>query len=370
MPRPHKLVDGQLAPRLLRWWRAHGRHDLPWQRRRSPYRVWVSEVMLQQTQVATVIPYYRRFMARFPDLRELADAPLDEVLHLWSGLGYYARARNLHKAAQIICKRFGGRFPREFAQVAALPGIGRSTAAAILALARGERHAILDGNVKRVLARYHALQGWPGQQKVAHKLWALAERHTPQKKVADYTQAIMDLGATLCTRVRPRCGECPLASSCRAHTLGRETAFPAPRPRKLVPLRHTRMLLVTCNNRVLLERRPPSGVWSGLWSLPEITPSADASDWCRHELGATLRAQQRWPALRHAFSHFHLDIEPLWLDIAAEGRIGDNGERRWVAFTREPALGLAAPVRKLLKQLRVLPEESRHDTHGPMRLAG
>jgi A/G-specific adenine glycosylase len=268
MPRPRTPADFRPAPALLRWWRAHGRHDLPWQRRRTPYRVWISEIMLQQTQVTTVIPYYRGFMARFPNLRALADAPLDEVLHLWSGLGYYARARNLHRAAQLIRDEYGGRFPRRFEQIAALPGIGRSTAGAILALARGERHAILDGNVRRVLARYHAIKGWSGEKRTEARLWALTEQHTPRNNVAAYTQAIMDLGATLCTRTRPRCNECPLASGCRAHALGRETAFPARRPKKARPVRRTRMLLVTCVNRVLLERRPPAGVWGGLWSLP------------------------------------------------------------------------------------------------------
>lgn len=370
MLQSRKPADFKLAPALLRWWRVHGRHDLPWQRRRTPYRVWVSEIMLQQTQVTTVIPYYRRFQARFPNVRALADAPLDDVLQLWSGLGYYARARHLHKAAQIISDEYGGRFPRKFEQVAALPGIGRSTAGAILALARGERHAILDGNVKRVLARFYAIKGWPGEKKIENKLWVLAEQHTPQKNIAAYTQAIMDLGATLCTRTKPRCGECPLASGCRAHALGREIAFPSPRPSKAIPLRRTRMLLITCCDYVLLERRPPVGVWGGLWSLPEIAPSADTADWCRREFGTTAHMQQKWPALRHTFSHFHLDIEPLWLKIAADTRIGDNANRRWVVLAKEPSLGLAAPVKKLLKQLRILHEESRNGAHSQMRLAG
>ncbi|MBU6509208.1 MAG: A/G-specific adenine glycosylase [Gammaproteobacteria bacterium] len=370
MPRLRKPADSKLAPALLRWYRGHGRHDLPWQRRPTPYRVWVSEIMLQQTQVATVKDYYRRFLASFPNVRALADAPLDDVLHLWSGLGYYARARNLHKAALIIREEYSGRFPNKFEQVAALPGIGRSTAGAILALARGERHAILDGNVKRVLARFHAIKGWPGEKKIENKLWVLAEQHTPRKNIAAYTQAIMDLGATLCTRTRPHCGKCPLASGCRAHALGRETAFPSPRPKKTQPIRHTRMLLITCNDRVLLERRPPAGVWGGLWSLPEISPRANAADWCQQQFGVAPSSRQRWPVLRHSFSHFHLGIEPLWLKIAADTRIGDNADRHWVAFAREPALGLATPVKKLLKQLRTLHEESRNDARGQMRLAG
>lgn len=360
MPRPRTLADA-----LLRWWRAHGRHDLPWQRNRTPYRVWVSEIMLQQTQVATVMDYYRRFLARFPSVRALADAPLDEVLHLWSGLGYYARARNLHRAAQVIRDQYHGRFPCAFEKIAALPGIGRSTAGAVLALARGERYAILDGNVKRVLTRYHAIKGWPGEKRIENKLWALAERHTPRANVAAYTQAIMDLGAALCTRAKPRCDDCPLSSGCRAHALSRETAFPASRPKKIKPVRRARMLLITCDNRVLLERRPPTGVWGGLWSLPEISPSADAADWCRQEFGAAPYGQQRWPQLRHTFSHFHLDIEPLRLEIAADTRIGDNDERRWVTLAREPALGLAVPVKKLLQRLRLNTTEKSADTSSP-----
>ena len=370
MSRLRTPAEIKLAPRLLRWQRVHGRHDLPWQRRRTPYRVWVSEIMLQQTQVATVKDYYPRFMTRFPSVRALADAPLDDVLQLWSGLGYYARARHLHRAAQVIRDEYGGRFPREFEQVAALPGIGRSTAGAILALARGERHAILDGNVKRVLARYHAIQGRLGEKQIENQLWERAEQHTPRANVAAYTQAIMDLGATLCTRTRPRCGACPLASGCRAHALGRETAFPALRLKKPQPVRRTRMLLITCGDRVLLERRPPAGIWGGLWSLPEIAPSANISDWCRRQLGAAPYAQQHWPRLRHSFSHFHLDIEPLCLEISAAARIGDNGDCRWVTLVRAPALGLAAPVKKLLQQLRLLHEEAQHGADGQVRLAG
>ena len=351
---------------LLRWWRMHGRHGLPWQHRPTPYRVWVSEIMLQQTQVATVKDYYGRFMVRLPSVRALADAPLDDVLHLWSGLGYYARARNLHKTAQIISDEYGGRFPHKFEQVAALPGIGHSTAGAILALARGERHAILDGNVKRVLTRYYAIKGWPGAKKNENELWTLAERHTPHTNVAAYTQAIMDLGATICTRSRPRCGKCPLSYGCRAHALGRETAFPSPRPKKIQPVRRTRMLLITCGDHVLLERRPPVGVWGGLWSLPEILPSADIADWCQRELGAAPHTQQHWPALHHTFSHFHLDIEPLRLEIAADARIGDNADRRWVAFASDPGLGLAAPVKKLLQRLRLGTTEKSADTSFPL----
>ena len=370
MPRSRKPADSRLAPALLRWWRVQGRHHLPWQRQRTPYRVWVSEIMLQQTQVTTVIPYYRRFLARFPNVLALADAPLDDLLRLWSGLGYYARARHLHKAAQIIRDQYAGRFPREFARVAALPGIGRSTAGAILALAREERHAILDGNVKRVLMRLHGIQGWPGGKRTEAKLWALAEQHTPQKNIAAYTQAIMDLGATLCTRTKPRCDECPLATGCRAHALGRETAFPSPRPSKAIPLRRTRMLLITHADKILLEKRPPAGIWGGLWGLPEMPPAEDVASWCRRRLHLCVHAPRTWPGLRHGFSHFRLDIEPVQAEVSAASAVGDQAGLEWCDLRMTSRLGLAAPVKKLLKQLQALHEESRNDAQGQMRLAG
>src|SRR5215469_9611766 len=311
-PNPPRLAK-RFAARLLAWYARHGRHDLPWQKRRTLYRVWVSEIMLQQTQVAAVIPYYRRFLQRFPDLRALADAPLDEVLHQWTGLGYYARARNLHKAAQQLRDGHGGKFPRDFEAVAALPGIGRSTAGAILALVLDERHPILDGNVKRVLARHAAVAGWPGEKRVEAKLWGLAEARTPWQSAAAYTQAIMDLGATLCTRTQPRCGDCPVSADCRAHARKRETRFPSPRPRQALPVKQTRMLLVRQADTVLLERRPPAGLWGGLWGFPEIAADADPRHWCRARFGAAPEAVRPRPRLRHTFSHFHLDIEPVEL---------------------------------------------------------
>ena len=246
------------AAKLLQWREAHGRKDLPWQQDRTPYRVWVSEIMLQQTQVATVIPYYLRFMEAFPDVVTLANAPVDRVLHYWSGLGYYARARNLYKAACEIRDRYSGRFPDNFEDVVALPGVGRSTAGAIMALGCGEHHAILDGNVKRVLARYHAVSGWPGDSAVAATLWQHAERHTPAVMTASYTQAIMDLGATVCTRTHPGCYQCPLSGGCKAFELERVADFPGSRRKKAKPLRQTHMALACCNGDVYLERRPPS----------------------------------------------------------------------------------------------------------------
>ncbi|MGB8326770.1 MAG: A/G-specific adenine glycosylase, partial [Steroidobacteraceae bacterium] len=269
-----------IAGALIVWHETGGRHELPWQRGRSLYRVWISEIMLQQTQVATVIPYYERFIARFPTVRALADASIDDVLHLWSGLGYYARARNLHQAAQRIRDEFAGEFPGDFASVASLPGIGRSTAGAILALALNQRFAILDGNVKRVLARYFGVAGNATERAVEKRLWVLSERCTPVERVDDYTQAIMDLGATLCTRSRPLCALCPLATDCVARRQGRQTEFPAPRrsaPHGMRRAKRVVMLLARARDQsVLLEKRPPRGIWGGLWCLPEFASEAAA----------------------------------------------------------------------------------------------
>jgi A/G-specific adenine glycosylase len=306
--------------------------------------------MLQQTQVATVIPYYQRFIARFPDVIALADAELDEVLHLWSGLGYYARARNLHKAARVLRDRHDGRMPEDFDSVQALPGIGRSTAGAILALSSGRRHPILDGNVKRVLARFGAVAGWPGQTRVLAELWQLAEKYTPTDRVADYTQAIMDLGAMVCTRGRPLCRSCPLVEGCTAHAQGRVADFPAPKPRRELPVRASRVLLLkTTTGEVLLEQRPPAGIWGGLWSFPECPAEAEPAAWCRDRLGLGVTDIQPWSVLRHTFSHFHLDITPV------RATVTDNANAVMEAScfvwynTRQPdERGLAAPVKRLL----------------------
>lgn len=349
------------ATRLLAWYDRNGRKNLPWHRDRSPYRVWVSEIMLQQTQVATVIPYFERFMQRFPAVSDLAAAELDEVLHLWTGLGYYARARNLHRAAQVIAAEHGGRFPEAFDAVLALPGIGRSTAGAILAQALDQRHAILDGNAKRVLARYHAVEGWPGKPAVEKQLWQHAETHTPHSRVADYTQAIMDLGATLCRRGRPDCSACPLHADCEAHRLGREAGFPSPRPKKTLPVRRTCMLLLA-NGRgeVLLEQRPPSGIWGGLWSLPELDPEQPPEDWARQQLGTGLRRRQTWPVLRHTFSHFHLEITPIVAELGKNraDSVLEDPRRVWYNCASPDARGLAAPIRTLLERLQ---SESRQE---------
>ena len=328
--------------------------------------------MLQQTQVSTVIGYYARFMQRFPDVQSLAEAPQDEVLHLWTGLGYYARARNLQRAAQRICELHDGEFPMRFEDVAELPGIGRSTAAAILALSSGQRHAILDGNVKRVLTRHQAVAGWSGDKRVEAKLWALAEAYTPGKRVAEYTQAIMDLGATLCTRTRPRCGECPVAADCRAHAAGHETRYPAPRPRKAIPVKQTRMLLVRAGDAVLLMRRPSAGIWGGLWSFHELDVKADPRDWCRRHLGVKPLDCVYRPVLRHTFSHFHLDIEPVELTLPdAAARVADGEDEFWYRLDAPARLGLAAPVKRLLQALTTdTSGEGQDGTHGQMRLVG
>lgn len=341
-----------LAARLLDWHDIHGRHDLPWQHPRAPYRVWVAEVMLQQTQVATVIPYFLRFMDALPTLRDLAAADEDRVLALWSGLGYYRRARFLHQAAGICVERHEGELPRDFDALAALPGIGRSTAGAILAQAHGLRFPILDGNVRRVLARYHGERGWPGAAAVEKRLWTHAEAHTPHARLTDYTQAIMDLGATVCTRAQPRCAACPLAADCVAHRDGLTAELPAARPSKPLPQRSAALLVLRDRaGRVLLERRPPQGVWAGLWSLPQADDAEAAMQLAVRyaRLGA---AAQSLPAIVHVFTHFRLHAQPLaWRDVSPHAAIADNPRLRWCTRADAAALGLPAPVRRLLDNL-------------------
>lgn len=340
------------ARRVLGWFDEHGRKDLPWQREINPYRVWVSEIMLQQTQVQTVIPFYERFMASFPDLAALADAELDQVLQHWSGLGYYARARNLHKAAIVVRDRHGGELPADFDELHALPGIGRSTAGAILAIARGERHPILDGNVKRVLARHAAVPGWPGKTSVANELWELASARTPAERVGDYTQAIMDLGATLCRRSRPDCDACPVSGDCVARITESIADYPGRKPArgKSRPLRATTMLMAVCGDRVLLERRPPAGIWGGLWSLPEVE-SIDG--WCERHLEQPPESMEEQALLRHSFSHFDLDISPVVVRVAAQSRkVADNPDVTWHPLHDDPPGGVAAPVQQLLDSLK------------------
>lgn len=343
--------------RLLGWAARHGRTDLPWQRNKTPYRVWVSEIMLQQTQVETVIPYYNRFMRRFGSVRALARADLDEVLGHWSGLGYYARGRNLHKAAQAIMAEHSGRFPRTLEAVMALPGIGRSTAGAILAIAYGEPHAILDGNVKRVLSRVHAITSPISERATEAQLWELAEHYTPKAHVAEYTQAIMDLGATICRARRPDCPVCPLRTSCAANAAGSPERYPIRSRRKKLPERSTRMLILEDHaGQILLKKRPSRGLWGGLWSLPEIAANScaqQALDALGRELELTIRATGALAPLRHSFTHFHLNIEPLTARIVgrASGMV-ENCGAVWYNLAHNAPGGLPKPVAHLIEQLR------------------
>lgn len=337
---------------VLSWFDVHGRKDLPWQQDPTPYRVWVSEIMLQQTQVTTVIPFYERFMGSFPSVTALAAASEDDVLHHWSGLGYYARARNLLKAARLIRDEHNGLFPESFAAVVSLPGIGRSTAGAILSLANEQRHAILDGNVKRVLARHYAVDGWAGQQNVTERLWRLAEQNTPDINVAHYNQAMMDLGATLCVRSKPNCGVCPVASACLARESDRISEFPGRKPKKEKPRRETFMLIAKRGNEIYLERRPPSGIWGGLWSFPELDEIDSLRQWCQRRTASAPLSVDHWLPVRHSFSHFDLDIKPLLVHIAGpSSTVADDGDGAWYSLDVPPAVGLAAPVEKLMQSL-------------------
>lgn len=344
-----EAASSQTFVALLDWYDRHGRKDLPWQIDRTPYRVWVSEIMLQQTQVATVIPYYNAFMQRFPDVSALAAAPIDEVLHLWSGLGYYARGRNLHRAALLIVERHAGVFPTTLDAAMELPGIGRSTAGAILALSRDERHSILDGNVRRVLSRYFLLPDPPGRAEATRRLWELADRCTPRERPAAYTQAIMDLGATVCVRTRPLCSACPLAEGCAARRSGRQHEFPVARPRPARRLQVTWMLIVVRDGQVLLERRPPNGIWGGLWGLPEFPNTEAARIWCAGQFADAPPSFQTLAPLHHAFTHFDLEIRPLLVRGAAPTAVMEPG--RWLWYDRHaPAqLGLPAPVQTLIR---------------------
>jgi A/G-specific adenine glycosylase len=346
-------VSSAIAPALLEWHAHSGRHDLPWQRDRSAYRVWVSEIMLQQTQVATVIPYYQRFMSRFPSARALAEAPIDEVLHLWSGLGYYARARNLHRAAVRVRDQHGGEFPLTFAEVASLPGVGRSTAGAILALCVGARLPILDGNVRRVLARYFGVTD-------ERRLWELSERSVPQSGVQHYTQAIMDLGATVCTRRKPLCLACPLAPGCFARRHGRQGELPPPRRSHTSMRRRRRVFMVLARDasgRVLLERRPESGVWGGLWCLPEFSTASAARAFIRESLDFGGTEPRPLAPLQHAFTHFDLSITPLLVHCDAPRAAGvREGRALWYNVRTPAPIGLPAPVTALLTRVA---EEAR-----------
>lgn len=389
-------APAEFAERLLDWFDLNGRHDLPWQHPRTPYRVWLSEIMLQQTQVKTAAPYFGRFVAALPTLPALAAAPLDDVLALWSGLGYYTRARNLHDTAKLCMDLHGGDLPRDLDKLIALPGIGRSTAAAIAAQAWGDRHAILDGNVRRFLTRYHGVAGWPGSPAIEKQLWTLAESHLPTSRLRDYTQAQMDLGATVCTRSRPLCVSCPLQGDCVAHSEGRSSELPTRKPGKVVPQRHALVLwLQDTNGQVLLQQRPPVGIWASLWTLPQADDEAGARDWFNRHLSAGSghdgldrdgldqdRLDQEvldhagkdqagldhsgfghgglahpgfdhgetLPTIAHAFSHYKLALQPRrWRGVTLRDAVGDNAGLRWVAHGQLGNLGIPAPIRRLLE---------------------
>ena len=355
-------AGSDFAPALIAWQRRHGRHDLPWQRTRDAYRIWLSEIMLQQTQVTTVIPYYARFLERFPDIAALAAAPVDSVLELWAGLGYYARARNLHRCAQVVVAEHDGQFPRQPEVIAQLPGVGRSTAAAISAFAFGARAAILDGNVKRVLARCFGVDGFPGTAPNERRLWSLAESLLPSGEIEAYTQGLMDLGATLCTRAQPDCARCPLAALCVAQASGRQSELPAARPKKSVPERRVTYCLFSDGERVLLERRPPTGIWGGLLCLPELAGEAgkggaeEASEEAgqlaefarRH--GCGLLSTRALPELKHSFTHFRLRIAPRLCQVErVTAAVGEPGWQ-WLAYADVATAALPAPIRVLLEQ--------------------
>ncbi len=348
-------LEQSFSSKVLKWFDSHGRKNLPWQQEISPYRVWVSEIMLQQTQVTTVIPYFERFMERFPDVNALAAADQEDVLHLWSGLGYYSRARNLHKAANYLVAKYDGNFPDSVDTLSELPGIGRSTAGAIASIAMGIKAPILDGNVKRVLARYKAVSGWPGKAAVARQLWIIADEYTPGERTADYTQAMMDLGAIVCTRSKPICEQCPLVKDCLAYKSGVPTRFPEPKPRKQLPEKSVRMLMVVNSfGEVLLEKRPPSGIWGGLWSFPEILPEQELYEETIEKTGLTITDAEEWLPFRHTFSHYHLDITPVKAFIKAESpSVQENNRWQWYQPDQPAELGLAAPVKKLISQLKM-----------------
>jgi A/G-specific adenine glycosylase len=338
------------AARLIAWQLQQGRHDLPWQVK-DPYRIWLSEIMLQQTQVETVIPYYLRFLDRFPDIPALARVGLDDVLALWSGLGYYARARNLHAAARVMLERHGGGFPRDFEDILALPGVGRSTAAAIAVFAHGERRAILDGNVKRVLCRIHGIEGWPGTRSVEEGLWRLAEDLLPETDIGVYTQGLMDLGATLCRRGKPDCPKCPFEETCVANSQGRQGELPAARPRKAIPERTTRMLIALNAGAVLLEKRPPSGVWGGMWSLPEGDAAVGADTMAR-SLGLEVVEARELPPMLHVLSHFRLHILPGLVHVRQPSSCTREPGLVWLDIEDVRDAALPAPVRVLLEGLK------------------
>ncbi|RKS84650.1 A/G-specific DNA-adenine glycosylase [Orbus hercynius] len=338
------------SDRVIAWYDQFGRKTLPWQLEKTPYHVWLSEVMLQQTQVVTVIPYFTRFIERFPTVVDLAKAPVDDVLHLWTGLGYYARARNLHKTAQTVAEKFAGVFPTKFDDVLSLPGIGRSTAGAILSLSQKQHFAILDGNVKRVLTRYFAVEGWPGNKTIENQLWQLSEQVTPANGVEKFNQAMMDIGATICTRSKPKCSLCPLKQDCIAYATDSWQAYPTKKPKQTIPTKTAYFLILEQQRKIWLEKRPPAGIWGGLYCFPQFSSYDDLEKWlATHNITSSKLTQLI--AFKHTFSHFHLDIVPIYAQVIKNNACLDESAGCWYHLADPPKIGLATPVSNLLQQL-------------------
>ncbi|MFT6984503.1 MAG: A/G-specific adenine glycosylase [Psychromonas sp.] len=356
------MNQNDFSQRIIQWQHKYGRKTLPWQQDKSLYKTWISEVMLQQTQVATVIPYFHKFMRSFPTISYLANAPLDEVLHHWTGLGYYARARNLHKAAQFIRDNYQGEFPQEFQQALDLPGIGRSTAGAILSLTLDKQFAILDGNVKRVLTRHQAIEGWTGEKRIENRLWALAEKVTPAKQTAIFNQAMMDMGAMLCTRSKPKCHECPISTDCLALKDEMVQAYPTPKAKKKIPIKHAFMLILLQKGKneqlIQLKQRPPVGIWGGLWCFPEFE-SLDLCHQYLRENGMEDHQQTLLPNFRHTFSHFHFDISPVLIEIdhVKQLQVMEETGTLWYNIEHPKKVGLAAATKKILTSVNKIKEE-------------
>lgn len=358
------MISTSFAEQLLNWYQQEGRKNLPWQQNPTPYRVWVSEIMLQQTQVTTVLGYYQRFMQSFPDVESLAKAPQDEVLHLWAGLGYYTRARNLHACAQAVVSQHNGHFPVDCQKtMQSLPGIGPSTAAAIIALSSNQRAVILDGNVKRVVARYFAISGWPGKTAISRQLWEKAALLTPDDQAADYTQAIMDLGATLCTPRNPSCDRCPVADGCQALSLQLTDQLPTPKPKKVKPEKQRYFLLLfDPQNQILMKQRPQQGIWGGLWSLPEFDSYPDMKNWLEQQHPGAQLDSEPMPSFQHTFSHYHLQIKPWKARLPKPEQVQEPGTgyppdmtstaSLWYNLSQPANLGLPAPIQRLLQGLQ------------------
>lgn len=344
-----KKQSDWFASQVVDWYHLHGRKTLPWQLGKTPYKVWVSEVMLQQTQVVTVIPYFEKFMASFPDIVALANADEDLVLHHWTGLGYYARARNLHKTAKIVRDKYHGEFPQTLDEVMDLPGIGRSTAGAVLSLSLGQHHPILDGNVKRVLARYFMIEGWYGVKKVENQLWHLSNQLTPKNNVTEFNQAMMDLGASLCSRSRFDCQACPLNSGCGAFNAGKVKEFPHSKPKKAVPKKSCHQLIIKCDEKVLMEKRPSSGIWGGLFGFFEFNEFSDLELFLAQQgINSDLDLLEPFT---HVFSHFELTINPHVLNVKKIPDVVNDKQLVWYPLDQSVEVGLAAPTKKLVKQI-------------------